>query len=358
MLRFNERTMKMWSRIGSRAAFGLAAAELAKDHEDLVVLTADVSTSAGLDRLRKTCPDKFIDVGIAEQNMMGIAAGLASEDLRVVTATFAPFQTMRCCEQLRVNLGYMGQKVCMVGLASGVALGPLGFTHCCIEDMAILRGIPGITVISPADCGETVKAVAAALEHPESVYIRLTGGNLNPMVYTSDYSFEVGRAVPLRDGADVTLFATGSMVHPTLRAADILEESGISAAVVNMHTIKPLDADAVRHACETTGLIATVEEHNVFGGLGGAVAEVKTTLEGAPPQLLLGIPDTYGKCASYEDLLARHGLTPQGIADDVAAAYAKLESRPTKEDGHAGSRGVFRAGRGAQGIQNPACLSG
>jgi len=188
----NNAKLKSWSRIGSRAAFGLAAMELGETVANLLVLTADVSTSAGLERFKKTFPDKFLDVGIAEQNMMGIAAGLASEGFKVITTTFAPFQTMRCLEQIRVNFGYMKQKVCMVGLASGVVLGTLGYTHCSIEDVAIMRAIPGMTIVSPADCGETVKATLAAINHGGSVYIRLTGGANNPMVYEQDYDFEIG----------------------------------------------------------------------------------------------------------------------------------------------------------------------
>ena len=148
-MEISEKNIKMWSTIGPRATLGLAAFDLAKKNDNLMVLTCDVSTSAGLDRYRKTFPEKYLDLGIAEQNMIGVAAGLASENFNVITTTFAPFQTMRCCEQIKVNLGYMGQKDCMVGIASGLALGTLGFTHCCIEDIGILRSIPGMTIISP-----------------------------------------------------------------------------------------------------------------------------------------------------------------------------------------------------------------
>src|SRR3989338_11206165 len=166
--------LKLWSTIGPRATYGIAALTLGKTIDNFMILTGDTSTSAGLDRYKKTYPEKFLDVGISEQNMMGIAAGLASEGVHVFTSTFAPFQTMRCCEQIKVNLGYMRHKVCMVGLASGVVLGTLGYTHCCIEDVAIMRSIPGITVVSPADCCETVKAALAAIHHKESVFILFT----------------------------------------------------------------------------------------------------------------------------------------------------------------------------------------
>ncbi len=309
--------IKMWSTIGSRATFGLAALELGKTIENLMILTGDTSTSAGLDRFKKTYPKKFLDVGISEQNMMGIAAGLASEGMKVVTSTFAPFQTMRCCEQIKVNLGYMRHKVCMIGLASGVVLGTLGYTHCCIEDIAVMRSIPGITVISPADCTETVKATLAAIEHPESVYIRLTGGSGNPPVYDNDYSFEIGKANTLREGNDVTLIAAGTMVHPSLQVADILSQNGISAAVVNMHTIKPIDQTTIEKACRSSGLIVTVEEHSIIGGLGSAVAEFKATLRNAPPQLFIGLPDHYGKPGEYKDLLEKHGLTAPHIVRKI-----------------------------------------
>ena len=183
-MNINERNIKIWSTIGARATLGIAALELAKEVDNLMVLTCDVSTSAGLDRFRKTYPEKYLDLGIAEQNMLGVAAGLASENFNVITTTFAPFQTMRCCEQIKVNLGYMGQKICMVGIASGLALGTLGFTHCCIEDVGILRSIPGMTIISPADSLETVKALAAAVKSENPCYLRLTGSSNNPIVYS------------------------------------------------------------------------------------------------------------------------------------------------------------------------------
>ena len=223
----NERNIKVWSTIGSRATFGMAALELAKEIEDLIVLTCDVSTSAGLDRFRKLYPDKYIDLGIAEQNMIGVAAGLASEKFNVITTTFAPFQTIRCCEQIKVNIGYMKQKICMVGIGSGLALGTLGYTHCCIEDVGILRTIPGITIISPADSLETVKAVKAAMEFDGPTYIRLTGSSNNPIVYDKDYNFVIGKSIKLREGNQITIFCTGAMVHQSIEVAKVLEKKNI-----------------------------------------------------------------------------------------------------------------------------------
>ena len=312
----NEKNIKIWSTIGSRATLGIAALELAKEIDNLMVLTCDVSTSAGLDRFRKTCPEKYLDLGIAEQNMIGVAAGLASENFNVITTTFAPFQTMRCCEQIKVNIGYMKQKICMVGIASGLSLGTLGYTHCCIEDVGILRSIPGITIISPADSLETVKALQAAVKSKNPSYLRLTGSSNNPIVYKEDYEFKIGKSITLKEGKDITIFCAGSMVHQSLEAAKILETKNVSSKVVNMHTIKPIDKLAIDEARDCA-LIVSVEEHNVIGGLGSAIAEYKSGLKKFPRQLFLGVMDTYTKGGNYKFLQEKHRLTSDKIAEDI-----------------------------------------
>ena len=314
----------MWSRIGSRAAYGMAALELGKNYDDLICLTGDTSTSAGLDRFKKTFPEKYLEVGIAEQNMIGIAAGLASEGLQVFTSTFSPFQTMRCCEQIKVNIGYMDHKVCMVGLASGLVLGMLGYTHCCIEDVSIMRSIPGITVVSPADCGATVKAVLAAIEHEQSVYIRLTGGAPNPAVYLDDFDFTFGKANVLREGNDLAIIACGTMVNNALGSADLLKEGKLEATVIDMHTIKPIDVDIIDEISKTHNLVVTVEEHSIIGGLGSAVSEHLSTLNQKPPLLSIGIPDEYGKAGSYESLLQKRFLLPDQIANTIANRFFSI----------------------------------
>jgi len=312
----NDRNIKIWSTIGSRATLGIAALELAKKIDNLMVLTCDVSTSAGLDRFRKTFPEKYLDLGIAEQNMIGVAAGLASENFNVITTTFASFQTMRCCEQIRVNIGYMRQKICMVGIASGLALGTLGYTHCCIEDVGILRSIPGITIISPADSLETVKALEAAIKSESPSYLRLTGTSNNPIIYNKDYEYKIGKSITLREGKDITIFCAGAMVYQSLEAAKILESKKIYSKVVNMHTIKPIDKIAIEEACNSK-LIVSIEEHNVIGGLGSAIAEYKSSLNKSPKQLFLGIKDTYGKGGNYKFLQEKHRLTADKIVEDI-----------------------------------------
>ena len=323
-MKINASTLKMWSRIGSRAAYGMAALELGKKYDDLILLTGDTSTSAGLDRFKKTFPEKYLDVGIAEQNMVGIAAGLASEGLQVFTSTFSPFQTMRCCEQIKVNIGYMNHKVCMVGLASGLVLGMLGYTHCCIEDISIMRSIPGITVVSPADCGETVKAVLAAIEHDKSVYIRLTGGSPNPPIYFDDFDFTIGKANILREGNDLAIIACGSMVNNALEASDILNNGKLKSSVIDMHTIKPIDTGIIEKISTSHNLIVTVEEHSIIGGLGSAVSEYLSTLNQKPPLLSIGIPDEYGPAGSYAGLLKKKQLLPDQIANSIANRYYSL----------------------------------
>lgn len=314
----SEANAKLWSRMGTRAAFGINTVELGKLYPDLMVLSADVRTSGGLEPFQRAFPEQYLEVGISEQNMICIAAGLASEGYRVITTTFAPFETMRCCEQIRVNLGYMQNKVCFVGLGSGLILGNQGFTHCCFEDIGVLRSIPNLTIISPADAGETAKAMFAMMEHNQSVYLRLTGGARCPIVYKTDYDFQIGKAITLREGADVAIIASGTMVHYSLKAAELLQEKGVSASVVNMHTIKPIDVEAVQNACSAK-LIVTVEEHNVIGGLGSAVAEVLAELPSSPSMIKLGINDHYVKPGDYKYLLEKYQLTAQQIAANILA---------------------------------------
>ena len=312
----DDRNIKIWSTIGARATFGIAALEIAKKIENLIVCTCDVSTSAGLDRFRKTLPDKYYDLGIAEQNLIGVAAGLASEGYNVITTTFAPFQTLRCCEQIKVNLGYMKQKICMVGIGSGLALGTLGFTHCCVEDIGVLRSIPNLNIISPADSLETVKALEAAVKSEKSTYLRLTGSSNNPIIYDKDYNFKIGKSVTLLDGIDIVIFCAGAITNNCLIAANILKKKNISTKVVNMHTIKPIDKKILDEV-QKFKLIVSVEEHNIFGGLGSAIAEYNSTLKNSPKQLFLGVKDDYSKGGTYNFLKERHRLEPEKIVEDI-----------------------------------------
>ncbi len=324
LINFDEKNIKTWSLIGSRATFGMVSLDLAKNIEDLMILTCDVSTSAGLDRFRKSFPEKYLDVGIAEQNLIGIAAGLSSTGYKVFTTTFAPFQTMRCCEQIKVNLGYMEKKVNMVGLASGLVLGNLGYTHCCIEDISIVRSIPNIAILSPADCTETVKAIEASLNYKSSVYIRLTGSQNNPIVYKNDYKYEIGKLIELKSGKDITIFSTGTMVYESLEAEKILQAQGISCSVIDVHTIKPIDSNAIVELSKKSKLFVSVEEHSIIGGLGSAIAEVNSTINSSPEHLIIGIPDKYEISGDYGYIKEKYGLSSKLIAKKIFDKYKTL----------------------------------
>ena len=309
--------IKLWSSIGSRASFGLAAFELAKNNNNLMIVTADVSTSAGLDRYKKKYPNNYVDVGIGEQNMMSVASGLASEGFDVITTTFSPFQTLRCAEQIKVNLGYMKNKVVMVGLASGLILGNLGFTHCSIEDIGILRSIPNLTIISPADSFETVKATEASIKHDQSVYIRLTGGSNNPMVYESDYKFEIGKAKMLIDNGEILIISNGMMVKKSIDIANYFKERGVNISVINMHTIKPLDHDLLDKIISKYKYCFSLEEHNIFGGLGSALSEYFASKDHRIKFKSIGIEDKYIKSGSYNYLLKEYGLDNESIINTI-----------------------------------------
>lgn len=315
---------RAWSRIGSRGMFGMAILDIADTHPELMVLSADLGNSSGLDRFKKAHPDKYLNTGIAEQNMIGVAAGLAKEGHTVFASSFAPFVAMRAAEQVRMNLGYMEMNVKAVAIGSGVSMAFLGNSHYGIEDAAVMRAIPNMTVVCPADCAEIIKTVHAAADFRGPMYIRLTGAVNNPPVYTEDYEFRIGKAHVLRDVAKVTFIATGSMVHESLEAARLLETEGVAAGVINMHTLKPLDTEAIDAAIAGSELIVTVEEHSVIGGLGSAVAEYLAPLRQRPPQLILGLPDHFGKAGDYRYLLESHGL----VGPEIAAKALHCLSQP------------------------------
>jgi transketolase len=322
-MEFNQLNARFLSKLGHRSAFATAVIELAARLPNLSVFTADMAFLTGLERFKNAHPDKFYNMGIAEQNMIGVAAGMAKEGFVVFATTYATFITMRSYEQIRMNLGYMGFNVKVVGTGAGLAMGMSGNAHYGIEDMALMRALPGMVVVSPCDGMEIIKAVFAAAEHQGPVYLRLAGAMNSPIVHRADYSFEMGKALRLREGRDVTVIATGTMVHESLEAAKLLEGDGIATAVVNMHTIKPLDTNAVARACAESALLVTAEEHSVIGGLGGAVAEFKATLDQTPPQLFVGIPDRFCRVGEYKYLLKKCGLTASDIAARIRAALAR-----------------------------------
>ncbi len=305
-------------KIATRESYGNAVTELGRDHEEIIVLDADLAEATKTAVFRKEFPDRHIDCGIAEANMIGISAGLAAAGKVPFASSFAMFATGRAYEQIRNSVGYPHLNVKICATHAGLTVGEDGATHQCNEDIALMRSIPGMTVIVPSDDIETKAAVRAAYEYRGPVYIRL-GRFAVPVINTNeDYAFQIGKGIRLRDGSDVSVIATGLMVSSALEAAEILAENGISASVVNIHTIKPIDRDLILEEARKTGRIVTAEEHSVIGGLGSAVAE--TVGEEYPvPVHRVGMNDTFGESGPAADLLIKYGLDGKGLAENIMA---------------------------------------
>lgn len=316
MVKFNSPSIRMWSKLGTRGTVGLALLEIAKDEKTLV-LSADLTKTAGLERFRTKYPKKILNMGIAEQNMIGVAAGFAKEGFNPYVTTFANFAAMRSYEQVRLHLGYMKFNVKILGIGSGLSMAMFGNTHYGIEDLALMRAIPNMTIVSPADGMETVKLILESQNYEAPMYIRLTGGTDTPIVYKEDYHFEIGKAIELKSGKDFALVANGTVVANALKASEMLEELGYSVTVINMHTIKPLDEEILAKLIGNHSLIFTIEEHSILGGLGGAVAEYFSALNNSPKLIRLGLQDQFIKTASYHFMIERNNLHPEGIVKSV-----------------------------------------
>ena len=310
----------MAEKIATRAAYGKALEELAAQEPNLVVLDADLSGSTMTKGFGAEHPDRFFDMGIAEANMVGVAAGLATCGKKPFVNSFAMFAAGRAWEQVRNSVAYPGLNVKVVGSHAGVSVGEDGATHQCIEDLAIMRAIPNMTVLCPCDGNEMKQAVKALLAYDGPAYLRL--GRLAVETVTDQvegYEFQIGKGVLLRDGQDVTVVAVGMMVQMALTAADILAEEGISVRVIDMHTIKPLDTEILLAAARDTGCIVTSEEANIVGGLGSAVSEYLTSV--CPvPVIRHGVEDEFGRSGAAQKVLEAYHLTPAGIADKVRQA--------------------------------------
>lgn len=310
----------MAEKIATRAAYGKALEELAAQEPNLVVLDADLSGSTMTKGFGSEHPDRFFDMGIAEANMVGVAAGLATCGKKPFVNSFAMFAAGRAWEQVRNSVAYPGLNVKVVGSHGGLSVGEDGATHQCIEDLAIMRAIPNMTVLCPCDGNEMKQAVKALLAYDGPAYLRL--GRLAVETVTDQvegYEFQIGKGVLLRDGQDVTVVAVGMMVQMALTAADILAEEGISVRVIDMHTIKPLDTEILLAAARDTGCIVTSEEANIVGGLGSAVSEYLTSV--CPvPVIRHGVEDEFGRSGAAQKVLEAYHLTPAGIADKVRQA--------------------------------------
>jgi transketolase len=303
----------------TRVSYGAALVKYGVENPNVVVLDADLSKSTKTDTFKKVCPERFINCGIAEANMMCVAAGLAASGKIAFASTFAMFAAGRAFEQVRNSIGYAHLNVKIGATHAGISVGEDGASHQCLEDMALMRTIPGMVVINPADDVEAQAAVKAAIEHDGPVYMRfgrLAVEDVNP----ADYKFELGKGVQLKDGKDVTIIATGLMVQEALKAADMLKAEGIDARVINIHTIKPIDEEIITKAAKETGAIVTAEEHYIMGGLGSAVAEV--VCANAPcPVKIIGT-DRYGCSGKPAELFVKYGLTAENMVAKAKEAIA------------------------------------
>lgn len=305
-------------KIATRESYGNALVELGAAHDNLVVLDADLAEATKTNIFRKAYPERHIDCGIAEANMIGIAAGLAATGKVPFASSFAMFAAGRAFEQIRNSVGYPKLNVKIGATHAGISVGEDGATHQCNEDIALMRTIPGMVVINPCDDVEAKAAVKAAYEHEGPVYLRF--GRLAAPVINDEatYKFELGKGITLKEGSDVTIIATGLMVNESLEAAKLLAADGINAEVINIHTIKPLDEDLVVASALKTKKVVTVEEHSIIGGLGSAVCDCLSAK--APTKVLkIGVNDTFGESGPALKLLEKYGLTAQGIYEKVKA---------------------------------------
>lgn len=304
----------MQNKIATREAYGNTLAEIGSDTR-IVVMDADLSKSTRTELFKKKYPERFFNMGIAEANMMSAAAGIASTGKVVFASTFAMFASGRAFEQVRNSICYPNLDVKIGASHAGLTVGEDGASHQTIEDIAIMRVIPNMTVVSPADAVEARLATIAAYKTPGPFYIRLTR-LAAPVIFDENYKFELGKGVTIKEGSDVTIIATGFMVSKAIEAAELLKQQGINARLINIHTIKPIDKDIIIKAAAETGAVVTCEEHNVIGGLGSAVAEV--LVQNLPvPMRMVGVMDKFGKSGKPEELLELYGLTSKNIVDKV-----------------------------------------
>ena len=310
----------MSEKIATREAYGSALAEFGAKYENIVVFDADLAEATKTIKFKKAFPDRFFDCGIAEGNMISVAAGVASTGKIPFVSSFAMFSAGRAFEQVRNSVGYPHLNVKIGATHAGISVGEDGATHQCLEDIALMRSIPGMTIINPADATEARLAVEAAINFNGPVYMRF-GRLAIPVIFDESYKFESGKGVKLVDGNDVTIIATGLMVHEALTAAELLKNEGISARVINIATIKPLDNEIVLNAAKETGAIVTAEEHNIIGGLGSAVCELLS--EKSPtPVLRVGTNDVFGRSGKVPPLLEMYGLTAANIVAKAKEAIA------------------------------------
>ena len=324
MIEITKKNVRIWSMLGMRRILGPAMKDIIEQDRRVLFATADTGRYYAYDDLLRTYPENVVDVGISEQNLIGASAGLQNEGFNVYAVTYATFLTARALDQIRVNLGYMGLGVKLIGEAGGMCDGNFSATHMALEDISNTRNIPNMRVITPADGMELVKTLLALRDAEYPAYVRMTGRFPIPVIYKEDYDFRIGKAVTLREGTDVAFLSNGTLLGDVLKAADLLAEKGISCRVVNLHTVKPLDAELLR---EIAGyrLVVTAEEHLLYGGLGSAVAEFYAQEKVRPLMQMLSVGTSYPDAREYDDLLAGCGLTAEKMAESVAEKYGSID---------------------------------
>lgn len=310
--------VRSWSRLGQRATFfGIAMPELAKEDKNIMVVTADLAQLSNLTSFAEKFPEQFLNVGIAEQNMIGISAGLAMEGYNVYATTYASFIAVRDLEHIRQHLSNLNLNVKLIGTAAGVVAARSGVAHWASEDVTFMRALPGMTVMSAADSLEAYQMAVYSAKHNGPLYIRINGVPNCPIVYDENYAFEPQKLSILQKGEDVALIGTGLMVHEALETAKILAEDGITSTVANMHTIKPIDKEGLKKLFDSHELIVTMEEHTIIGGMGSAVAEFKAAFDNMPRQMFVGFPDSFTKAGTTQYIWKQFGITAPQIAGRI-----------------------------------------
>ena len=318
MIEITKKNIRVWSMLGMRRILGPAMKDIIEQDRKVLFATADTGRYYAYDDLLRTYPENVVDVGIAEQNLIGASAGLQNEGFNVYAVTYATFLTSRALDQIRVNLGYMGLGVKLIGEAGGMCDGNFSATHMALEDISNTRNIPNMRVITPADGMELVKTLIALKDAAYPAYVRMTGRFPIPVIYREDYDFEIGKAVTLREGKDVVILSNGTLLGDVLKTAEMLAEKGVDCKVINLHTVKPLDEETLR-AVAGYSLVVTAEEHLLYGGLGSAVAEFYAQEPIRPRMLMLSVGTQYPKAQEYDDLLKTCGLTAPQMAESILA---------------------------------------
>lgn len=324
MVEINKKQIRVWSMLGMNRTLGSVLEDLYEIDKRFILMTSDTGKPISYDSFYRNHPENVIDLGIAEQNMVASGAGMVTEGFNVFASTYSTFITARALDQIRINMGGMKIPLKLIGMGGGFSEGSLSMTHMGIDDVAAVRCIPGISVLVPSDPLELYKMLVELMTYNKPAYIKLTGSTGCPVINKDDYAFQIGQSITLREGFDIAIIACGSILDNVLKAADILEQAGISCKVINMHTINPIDTDCLA-SVSGMKMIASVEEHSIHGGLGGSISEWFADKNERPPHLILGIDsDEYPDANEYESLLEIAGLTPHSIANKILERFRAI----------------------------------